>query len=80
MSFLIKTDPELQVVSKFPKKFVELRCNVIICDQAVKIEITSKNIKKWPKNGNFYPIFEVFFILTAWSQYMTLEPNCIKNL
>ena len=68
------------MVSKFPQKFEELRCNVISCDQAVNIETTSKNIKKWQKNGNSYLIFEVFFILTAWSQYLTLEPNCIKDL
>ena len=73
MRFLIKTDPELLLVSKFSLKYVELRCNVSSCDQAVKIEITSKNLKKWPKNGTFWPIFEVFFILTAWLQYLTLK-------
>ena len=32
------------------------------------------------KNGNFCPILEVFFILTAWSQYQKLKPNPIKKL
>ena len=44
---------------------------------ADKIEITS-NFKKTQKNGFFCPIFEVFFILSAWLQYLTLKPNCIK--
>ena len=53
MMFLINTDPELQLVSKFPPEFVELGCNVSSCKQAVKIEITSKNFKKF----QFLPYF-----------------------
>jgi len=53
LRFLIKTDPELQTVSKFPQKFVELRCNVSSCDQAVKIEISPKNLKKLAKKWQF---------------------------
>ena len=34
----------------------------------------------WFEVGNFCPIFEVFFTLTAWLQCLTLKPNCIKTL
>ena len=45
MRFLIKKDPELQPVLKFPPKFVEFGCNVSSRDQVVEIEITSKHFK-----------------------------------
>ena len=58
------------------KKFVELGCTVISCDQAVKIEIISKNIKKMTKKWQFFTYFQsLFFILTTWSQYLTLKPR-----
>ena len=68
---------QIQSCNWTQKTFEELRCNVISCDQAVKTEITSKNLKKWQKNCHFCHIFESF---TAWLQHLTLKPDCIKNL
>ena len=60
--------------------FLKLGCNASICDQAVRIEITSKNIKKGPKNVNFCHIFEDFFISGAWLQLQTIGLNFAKFL
>ena len=80
MSFLIKTDPELWLVSKTPQIFVEWISIVTSCDQAAEIEKNSKTSKKQPKNGHFYHIFQFIFISAAWSQYLTLVHNCIQFL
>ena len=80
LRFLIKTDPELWLISNIPQAFVELISIVTSCNQVAEFEKTFKTSKKQPKNGHFYHIFQFFFILGAWLQYLTLVYNCIQFL
>ena len=65
---------------KISLKVCRTICNVIRSDQAVRIEITSKNINTWAKMTIFALFFKVFFIQTACLHYLTVILNCIKNL